>query len=169
MKTNKQYFFYYLKDNILVFDVFDYIEEISADFVDYLNDWSLIKNNKASCKDKIIKEYFEQCISLAEVIMNDKSNKLNCKILCFYREKQKLNQWSNFFIDPLKVLKIAKKVIKKKLNNFIEIKHNGQLFQTIKGTMSGIPVIIPSGEDEEFLIKVKKKLKTPIDKYTTVE
>jgi hypothetical protein len=168
MRTSKQYFFYHLKDNILIFDIFDYIEELSADLVDYLDEWNLIKDGKSTCKDKVIKEYTQQCISLAQIIMNDKSSKLNCKILCFYRDKSELNKWSNYFSDPLKVVKIIKKLIKKNFCNFIEISNEIPLFQTIKGTFNNIPCVIPTGEDEEFLTKMKKKLKNPLDNKNSV-
>ena len=43
------------------------------------------------------------------------------------------------------------------------------MFQTIKGTFNEIPCIIPTGEDEEFLTKVKKRLKTPLDNKFSVD
>jgi hypothetical protein len=168
MRTSKQYFFYHLKDSILIFDVFDYIEELSADLVDYLDEWNLIRDGKSICKDKVVREYMQQCISLAQIIMNDKSSKLNCKILCFYREKPDLNQWSNYFNDPLKVIKITKTLIKKNFCNFVDISNDLILFQTIKGTFNNIPCVIPTGEDEEFLTKMKKKLKNPLDNKNPV-
>lgn len=168
MRPSKQYFCYYLKDNILIFDIFDYIEELSADLVDYLYEWNLIKENKASCKMSVIREYYNLWVSDAVISINDKLNKSNCKILCFYNEKPELNEWSKFFNDPQKILKTAKRVLKQKLPNFIEISSNASYFQTIKGTFDGIPCIIPTGEDEEFLTKTKKKLKTPIDNKNLV-
>ena len=169
MRPSKQYFCLYLKENILIFDVFDYIEEIAADYVDYAFDWNLVKENKVCTKNIRIKEYIELWITDMIIQMNVKASKMDCKVLCFFREKTDLNVWSSFFDDPNRFIKIAKRILKKKLPNFIEVDTIYPLFQTIKGTMSGIPVIIPTGEDEEFLTKVKKKLKTPIDKYTTVE
>jgi hypothetical protein len=163
MRTAKQYFCYYLKDNILIFDVFDYIEELAADYVDYAFEWNLVKDNKVSDKNIRIKEYIQLWVTDAILEMQSKSSKLNCKILCFYKEKNDLNVWSNFFDDPSRFINIGKRVLKKKLPNFIEIQSNCLLFQTIKGTMSDIPCIIPSGEDEEFLTKNKKRLKRPID------
>ena len=166
MRPSKQYFCYYLKDNILIFDVFDYIEELAADYVDYCHEWQLLKNNKVSTKNIRIKEYFQLWVSDALIILNDKMEKTNCKVLCFYNEKLELNEWSKFFDDPNKVLKIAKKVLKQKLPSFIEISNDILYFQDIKGTFDGIPCIIPTGEDEEFLIKNKKRLRKPLDKYT---
>ena len=43
------------------------------------------------------------------------------------------------------------------------------MFQKIKGTFNGIPCIIPSGEDDEFLTKTKKRLKSPIDIKKSVD
>jgi hypothetical protein len=168
MRSSKQYFCYYLKDNVLIFDVFDYIEELAADYVDYAFEWNLVKDNKVSAKNIRIREYIDLWVTDALIQINTKSSKLNCKILCFYREKSNLNVWSTFFDEPNRFISIAKRVLKKKLPNFIEIQSNCLLFQTIKGTMSDIPCIIPSGEDEEFLTKVKKRLKNPIDKYCVV-
>jgi len=169
MRYSKDYFFYHLKDNILIFDVFDYIEELAADYVDYCYEWQLLKNGKISEKNIRIKEYIQLWITDALIIINDKLNKSNCKILCFYREKINLNVWNEYFDDPNRFIKVAKKVLKSKLPNFVEIQSEKPLFQCIKGIFDGYPCIIPSGEDEEFLTKHKKKLKLPIDKYISQE
>jgi hypothetical protein len=163
MRLSKQYFFYYLKDNILIFDVFDYIEELAADYVDYAFEWNLVKDNKVSAKNIRIREYIQLWLTDAQIIINDKSNKSNCKVLCFYREKTDLNVWSSYFEEPSRFIKIAKKQLKQKLPNFIEYQNQIPMFQTIKGTFNDIPCVIPTGEDEEFLTKMKKKLKTPLD------
>ena len=57
MRPSKQYFCYYLKDNVLIFDVFDYIEELAADYVDYAHEWGFIKQDKVSSKKLRIKEF----------------------------------------------------------------------------------------------------------------
>ena len=169
MRPSKQYFCYYLKDNILIFDVFDYIEELAADYVDYAFEWNLVKNNKVSAKNIRIKEYIQLWITDAQIIINDKSSKSNCKVLCFFREKTDLNIWSSYFEDPSKFIKIAKRQLKQKLPNFIEHQSQNPMFQTIKGTFNDIPCIIPTGEDEEFLVKMKKRLKNPIDNKFSVD
>jgi hypothetical protein len=163
MRPSKQYFCYYLKDNILIFDVFDYIEELAADYVDYAFEWNIVKDGKVSSKNIRIKEYIQLWISDAQIIINDKSSKSNCKVLCFFREKTNLNVWSSYFEDPFTFIKIAKRVLKQKLPNFIEINTEIPLFQCVKGTFNDIPCIIPSGEDEEFLTKNKKRLRSAID------
>lgn len=166
MRPSKQYFCYYLKDNILIFDVFDYIEELAADYVDYCDEWQLLKDNKVSAKNIRIREYIQLCISDAVININDKSNKSNCRILCFYKEKNNLNSWSSYFEEPFRFIKIAKRQLKKNLPNFIEYQSENSMFQTIKGVFNGIPCIIPSGEDIEFITKCKKSLKKPIDNIT---
>ena len=163
MRTSKQYFCYYLKDNILIFDVFDYIEELAADYIDYCDEWQLLKNGIVSAKNIRIREFIQLKISDAFISINDKSSKLNCKVLCFYREKSNLNIWSTYFEDPSRFIKIAKRQLKQRLLNFIEIESINPLFQTIKGKFNDIPCVIPSGEDEEFLAKTKKRLKSAID------
>jgi len=168
MRPSKQYFCYHLKDNVLIFDVFDYIEELAADYVDYAHEWGFVKEDKVSSKKLRIKEFIQLWISSSVISINDKASKANCKILCFYREKTDLNVWSSFFEDPFKFILVAKKVLKQRLPNFIEHQSENPMFQTLKGTFNYIPCVIPTGEDEEFLTKVKKRLKTPIDKYHSV-
>ena len=157
-RKHKQYFLYYLKDNVLIFDVFDYIEELAADYVDYCFEWNLIKDNKVSEKNIRIKEYVQLYVSNALIIINDKLSKCNCRGLCYFGKKQEFNEWSKFFDDPNRFISIAKRVLKCKLPNFIEI-DNENLFKTIKGTFQDTPCLIPTGEDEDFLLKSLKKLK----------
>lgn len=168
MRTSKEYLFYYLKDNILIFDVFDYIEEISADAVDYFFEWNMVKGKKCSFKLKALKEFLNKKIFEAEIHINQKLKEKNCKVLCFYREKEDLNLWSNYFENPLKVITTSKRMLKSRLSNFIEIDSKNPLFQTVNGHFNGIPCIIPTGEDEEFLQKNKKKLRTAIDNAINV-
>lgn len=165
MRNNKQYFFYCVKEGIFVFDVFDYIEEILADTVDYCVDWGLIKENKISCKKKILKEYIEGCIVIAVNEIKRKISKNKTSVLCFYQEKESLNVWSSYFEDPKQIVKTTKQILKKSLPNFIEAKSNERLFKDINGTFQGIPCVLPTGEDEEFITKNKKKWFNPIDKY----
>jgi hypothetical protein len=156
-RKHKQYFLYYLKDNILIFDVFDYIEELAADYVDYCFEWNLVKDNKVSVKSIRIKEYIQLWISNAQIIINDKLSKCNCRSLCYFKLKPQYNEWANFFEDPNQFIKIAKRVLKSRLNNFIETEET--LFMNVKGTFEGTPCLLPTGEDEDFLLKSLKKLK----------
>jgi biotin synthase-like enzyme len=158
-RTNKQYFVYYLKENILLFDVFDYLEEIAADYVDYCYEWHLIKEEFVCEKNKVIKDYINLYLTDALMKMNSISLKSNCKILCFYNKKHQLNKWYSFFSNPEKFIKTAKKILKNRLLNFIDVSETHDVFQNVKGTFEDIPCLIPSGEDEDFLLKIKKKLK----------
>jgi hypothetical protein len=157
-RKHKQYFVYYLKDNIFIFDVFDYIEELAADYVDYCSEWNLLKDGKVSQKNIRIKEYIQLYVSDALIIINDKLSKCNCKGLCYFNAKDDLNVWSTFFDDPNRFISIAKKILKKRLPNFIETDEKC-LFKDIKGNFQGTPCLIPTGEDEDFLLKSLKKLK----------
>jgi hypothetical protein len=158
IRENKKYFLYYLKDNIFIFDVFDYIEELAADYVDYCFEWNHIKDNLASEKTTAIREYIQLYITDALIIINDNINKHNCKILCYFHKKGNYNDWKLFFKDPEKFIKISKTILKKRLPSFIETEEKG-LFKNIKGTFNDIPCLIPSGDDEDFLLSNKKKLK----------
>jgi hypothetical protein len=157
-RKHKQYFLYYLKDNIFIFDVFDYIEELAADYVDYCFEWNLIKDNVVIERNTRIKEFIQVQVSLAQVVMNDKLRKCNCRALCYFNPKNDLNLWVDYVKDPQKFIKIAKSVIKKKLPNFFEVQDNN-LFKSVKGDFQGIPCLDPTGEDEDFLLKSLKKLK----------
>jgi len=158
IRKNKQYFIYYLKDNILIFDVFDYIEELAADYVDYCFEWNLAKENFVSEKTININEYVNLYITDAMIKINDTLSKNNCKILSFYKQKPELNYWSQFFKDPNMFIKKSKVILKKRLPNFVETDENG-LFKDIKGTFNGFPCIAPNGEDIEFIFKNRKKLR----------
>jgi DNA replicative helicase MCM subunit Mcm2 (Cdc46/Mcm family) len=157
-RQHKQYFLYYLKENILLFDVFDYIEELAADYVDYCFEWNLIKDEKVSQKPIRMKEYVQLYVSDALIIMNDKLRKCNCKALCYYNPKENLNLWSSYMQDPQKFIKVAKNVIKKKLPNFVEY-NNSVLFKRTENSIYDLPILLPSGEDEEFILLNLKKLK----------
>ena len=73
--------------------------------------------------------------------------------------KENLTEWSLYFNDCDKFITLCKKICKKNLPNFIENKTNTISFQNKKGTFFDIPCLIPSGEDEEFLQKLLKKIK----------
>jgi len=146
-----------LKDNILIFDVFDYIEEFAEDFVDYCFEWNLVKDNKVIAKNIRIKEYIQLWVSDAQININDKLSKCNCRSLSYFKQKDKLNVWSEYFEDPNQFIKIAKRVLKSCLNNFIETDET--LFTNVKGNFEGTPCLLPTGEDEDFILKSLKKLK----------
>jgi hypothetical protein len=157
-RKHKQYFVYYLKENILIFDVFDYIEELAADYIDYCFEWNLVKDNIVQSKNIRIKEYLNLHITDALIIINDKLSKSNCKILCYFNTKNDLNVWIDYFKEPQNFIKIAKRVLKSRLPNFIET-DEFNLFKDIKGVFQGIPCLCPTGEDENFLLLNAKKLK----------
>lgn len=157
-RKHKQYFLYYLKENILIFDVFDYIEELAADYVDYCFEWNITKDGKVSEKNIRIKEYIQLYVSEALINISDKLSKCNCRGLCYFNLKNELNEWSKFFEDPNKFINISKNIIKKRLPNFIETDEK-TLFKDIKGTFQDTPCLLPTGEDEDFLLKSLKKLK----------
>ena len=156
---NKVYFSYYIKENVIIFDIFEYIEQLGVDTIDFMYEWNLFKDNKVIFKPQVIKEF------LVNKIKNDiqkvvtYSNKINCSILCFFTMKENLTEWSLYFDDCYKFITLCKKLCKKNFPNFIENKTNLVSFQNKKGTFFDIPCLIPSGEDEEFLQKLLKKIK----------
>lgn len=160
MKKNKQYFVYYLQDNILIFDVFDFIEELASDFVDYAMEWYLVKDNKVIVKHKMLKQFVQiQTTKYTDWMLKFAKNK-NCKMLCVYQPNKNkfLNQWCEFFADPNEIIKFLEKQVKKYLPNFI-INDKDVLFSLTIGKFDDIPCLNPTGEDMDFLKKVKKKLK----------
>lgn len=158
MRTNKQYFFYYLKDNILLLDTFDYLEDLASDVVDYFNDWGLIKDNKVNLKNSMFKEYVIQRVENDFSTIKKLSNKYKSNFISFYKPKNKLGTWSEFFDEPEKVVKKIKSIIKKKSFNFTDINNNMTLFKNVNGTFNHLPLLIPNGEDIEFLEKKLKKV-----------
>jgi hypothetical protein len=159
-RKHKQYFIYYIKENVLIFDVFDYIEEIAADYVDYCYEWNIISNYQASTKPVILNGFFEANFVNFALKLSKLKTDLDCYILFYYNPKNNYNEWSKFFKNPDFFIKKAKNFLKKKLWNFIELKEEREdLFKTIKGSYKNIPCLIPSGEDESFLLKNVKNLK----------
>jgi hypothetical protein len=159
-RKHKQYFVYYVKESVLIFDVFDYIEELAADYVDYCYEWNVVRDDIVSERKNLINVFLETnftCFSLVHLNKNEKLG--DYKTFFYYKEKKNLNEWTRFFKNPEKFIKIAKSFFKKKLNNFIEIKNDIELFQNIKGQYEDIPCLLPTGEDESFLLKTIKRLK----------
>lgn len=169
MKRNhNDYFIYYLKDNVLIFDVFDYVEELASDTIDFLNDWNLLKDGKVSYKSKTIKEFLQRKISNDVKKFNLFIVNNNCQSFCYFKKKNNLNVWSEFFEDPEKFLKHCKRICKDFLINFYEDKcEDCCYFQKVKGKFLDIPCLSPSGEDEVFLQKIIKTLKKPLDFYVS--
>lgn len=159
----KKYFFYYLKENILVFDVSCYIDELAVHVIDFFFEWQLLKQvddqTVIQTHTKLVKELLErkieqEIIDFKEVVINN-----NCKMLSFYTTNSEPKEWKKYFSDPLKFLKICKKVCKKNLPNFYEVKIEKPLFLKRKGTFLDFACVIPSGNDDEFIIKALDKLK----------
>lgn len=162
-RSKNQYFVYYVHENILILDVFEYLQNLAANTVDYLFEWHLFdKNNKVKFKINIVKELLQSKIKKDVNDFLIVSKKHNCSILCFYREQNVLKEWEDFFEDPKKFITFCKRMLKKCLPNFFEDKNEDvRLFQKIKGSFENIPCLIPCGEDEEFLHKKLKKLQIP--------
>jgi hypothetical protein len=153
-RSNKQYFIYYLKENILLFDVFDYIEELAADYVDYCHEWNVVKDNFVKDNPKIVKFFLNDNLNLLQEKILKYKKEINCDVLFFYKEKPNFNLWCSFFKEPSIFIKKSKKILKSKISNFIEINDsNLNLFERVKGTYEGIPCLLPSGEDEDFILQ----------------
>ena len=161
MKRNKkQYLIYYLKENVLILDVFEYLESLASDIVDYLFEWHLIKENKVKFQKKLIYSFLIQKIEDDILIFNQIAKDIDCSILCFYKINNSFKEWEGFYEDPRKVISVCKSILKNKLPNFFENKNEDiRLFENIKGTFKSVPCLIPTGEDEHFLQNFLKKLK----------
>ena len=153
------YFSYYIKENIIIFDVFEYIEQLGADTIDFMYEWNLFKNNKVVFKTQTIKQFLENKIKNDIQKIINHSTKINCRILCFFTMKDSFTEWASYFDDTHKFIKLCKTICKKNLPNFIENKDILISFQNKKGTFCEIPCLIPSGEDEELLHHLIKKIK----------
>jgi len=94
MRKTKDYFFFCLKENVIIFDVFDYIEEIAADCVDFSYEWNLVNDKVVSCKKKLLKSFIENKINSDLMHINETVKKTNSKILCFFHKQKGLNEWS---------------------------------------------------------------------------
>lgn len=159
-RKHKQYFVYYIKDNILIFDIFDYIEELAASYVDYCYEWHLVKDNIVSDKTCLIKDFFEKKYKDINHKILSLNKELNCYFIFYYQKKKIYNEWSSFMKDPEIFIKKAKKILKYKFPNFLEVEdENLNLFERVKGTYENLPCLLPSGEDEHFITKHKRKLK----------
>lgn len=156
----KNYFLYYLKDNLLIFDVSKYIDDLAIHVIDFVYEWGLMENNLVNCSQKLIKELIETKIKndINYLFLISKEN--NCKILSFIFYYNENPNWINYFSDSKKFIKICKTKCKKLLPNFKEKKTDKKYFLKTKGNFHGIPCLIPSGDDEEFLNINIDKLKS---------
>lgn len=162
-RKTTEYYVLYLKENVLIFDVFNYIEELAAETVDFMYEWNIIKNDKVIFNKNIIKSFLKEKIKKDLNKIKKISLEMNCFVFSFYMEKKILNKWSLFFENPFKFINFCKKMCKQELPNFFENKKNTIFFQNISGYFLNIPCLIPTGEDEEFLQNKIKKMKKPID------
>lgn len=158
-KKVKKYFLYYLKENILIFDISNYIDELSIHVLDFVYDWDLLKNGMVNCSNVLIKELIQTKLQSELDNFIKIANDNNCKIISFVFNSNETKEWHSFFTDPLKILKICKKICKKNLPNFIELKTDKKLFLNTSGKFLDFPCLNPTGDDEEFLLKVLDKLK----------
>jgi endo-1,4-beta-D-glucanase Y len=162
MIKSKKYFFYYLKENILVFDVSYYIDELAVHVIDFFYEWDLLKNKEdimvIANNPKLVKELLETKIKKELEEFKKIANINNCKILSFFSINAEPKEWKNYFLDPLKFIKICKRICKKNLPNFFETNVNQNLFLKRKGYFLNFSCIIPNGDDEEFLTKIINKL-----------
>jgi hypothetical protein len=160
----KNYFLYYLKENLLIFDVSKYINDLALHVVDFVHEWELMDNNLVNCSQKLIKELIETKIKKDIDCLLSIANDNNCKILSFLFLNDEKIDWILYFSDYKKFIKICKSKCKKILPNFKEIKTNKKYFLKSKGLFNKIPCLIPSGDDEEFLTINIDKLKS-LNKY----
>ena len=63
------------------------------------------------------------------------------------------------FYNSNKFLDVSKKICKKHLPNFIESNNLKLNFKKKKGSFFDIPCLIPSGEEEEILLSLIRKMK----------
>jgi hypothetical protein len=157
--NDRVYFSFYIKENIIIFDIYEYIQQLGAETVDYLYNWSLFKDGKVIFKTKMVKSFLENKIKNDVQKVLNHSNKINCDVLCFFNINSSFYEWTAYFDDTNKFIEITKKLCKKNLPNFIENKHNALNFKHKKGSFFDIPCLIPSGEEEEALQVLLKKIK----------
>jgi hypothetical protein len=159
----KKYFFYYLKENVLIFDVSCYIDELAVHVIDFFYEWDLLKNKDDQTiinnNPKLVKELLETKIKKELEDFKKIAYENNCKILSFFSLNAEPNEWKTYFLDPLKFIKVSKRICKKNLPNFYEANINQNLFIKRKGTFLDFSCIVPNGEDEEFILKALDKLK----------
>ena len=157
-RKNNEYYIFYIKENVLIFDTFKYIEELAAETVDFMFEWNVVNDNKIIFNKKMIKTYLKEKIQKDLNEMKKFSSKINCDTFSFFQQKNFFNELGSFFQNPLEFIVFCKKICKKELPNFIENKQDINLFQEVNGFVFDIPCLIPSGEDEEFLQKYLKNI-----------
>ena len=101
MIKSKKYFFYYLKENILVFDVSYYIDELAVHVIDFFYEWDLLKNKEdimvIANNPKLVKELLETKIKKELEEFKKIANINNCKILSFFLLMQNLKNGKIIF------------------------------------------------------------------------
>jgi hypothetical protein len=155
----KKYFLYYLKENVLIFDVSCYIDEMAIHVIDFVYDWKLIKNDVVNCSQKLIKELIHTKITLELNCFLETAKDNNCKIICVLIKDNKEKNWWKYFDEYQKFIKICKRNCKAMLPNFKQIDTDKKFFVKTKGTFLDFPCLIPSGDDQEFIESVLDKLK----------
>jgi hypothetical protein len=164
IKKNKKHIFFYLKENVLILDVELYIDDLAYHIVDFVYDWHLLKNDIVKCSDKLIKELISTKIKKDLDFYIKISQENNCRFVSFLNKTNKHKDWHKYFDDYNKFNKFSKNSCKKHLPNFFESKKDYSFFSKRKGNFLNFECVIPSGEDEEFLLKILDKIK-PTTKY----
>ena len=102
----KNYFLYYLKENLLIFDVSRYIDDMALHVIDFVYDWGLLKADLVNCSQKLIKELIEIKIKTDIDNLLQISSDNNCSILSFLFLKNEIKEWEKYFSDHIKFIKI---------------------------------------------------------------
>ncbi len=157
--TDKIYFSLFLKENVIIFDLYEYFGKIASDLIDYMDGWGLIKNNKVVFKTKIIENYIKNQIDVDINSLKQKIQKKQFKILFLYSLKTKYEVWNDYFDNKFKFLKICKRIFKKNHKQIFDIDNFTFNLDNKKGLFFDIPCFIPSGEEEEIILHFIKKIK----------
>ncbi len=159
MTDNKinNYFSFYLKEDLLLFNASGYLNELSLKVADVLYDWGLY-DDYVYCNHQLLNTLIIDLISKDSNKILYFAKKNNFKVLTYLSVNSNEFQWKEYFKDSLFFYKTCKKHFKKLFPNYFECTNN-QLFKACRGKFLNIKCIVPSGEDQEFLAQILDKIK----------
>ena len=149
----------YLESGVLVWRIFPYLEKCAAWYVNYLEEWHMLKP-KNSELNKNTTQIISGPLNEGLQTFNLLCKKYHLKGVIIYQGVAKLNLWEQWFNNPDLLLQRMKRRVIKLFPNFLELKQYSKDFQKTQGRFGKFAVGTLMGEERQFLAKIMTQKKS---------